>query len=51
MGYVQIRKTVEGDIVKEWAAEPVRDENGNIVWEDERAGIAVMDTAPEGMLD
>lgn len=51
MGHLVIRQKEDGTVVKEWAAEPVRDENGNIVWEDERAGIAQMDSAPEGVLD
>lgn len=51
MGQLVIRHKEDGTVIKEWQAEPVRDENGNIVWQDERAGIAVMDTAPEGVLD
>ena len=51
MGNLVIRTKADGTVVKEWQAEPVRDENNNIVWADERAGIPVMDTAPEGVLD
>ena len=51
MGHLQIRKTVDGTVVKEWVAEPVRDEDGNLIWEDERNGIPMMDEAPSGMLD
>lgn len=51
MGHIQIRKTVDGTVVKEWVAEPVRDEDGNIVWEDARQTIPVMDTAPDGVLE
>ena len=51
MGTLVIRQKEDGTTVKEWQAEPVRDENNNIVWADERAGIPVMDTAPEGVLD
>ena len=51
MGKLVIKQNVDGTKEKYWEAEPVRDANGNIVWEDERAGIPVMDTAPEGVLD
>lgn len=51
MGQLVIRTKEDGTRVKEWQAEPVRDADGKIVWEDARETIPVMDTAPEGVLD
>jgi len=51
MGTLIIRTKVDGTTVKEWESAPVLDADGNIVWENERLSIPVMDKAPEGMLD
>lgn len=50
MGKVVTIQNVDGSVVKVWKAEPVKDENGKIVW-DPATRTPMMDTAPEGVLD
>lgn len=51
MGQPIYRTKEDGTTVREWLAQPVLDQDGNIIWEDERAGIPVMDTDPEVVLE
>lgn len=50
MGKVITIQNKDGSVTKTWQAEPVKDENGKIVW-DPATRKPIMDTAPEGVLD